>query len=153
MLAAVAAEWSFKEFLAGEWTLERTRGGAVTRAHYSLNMTSEGALEGVYHEEGGEGEESVNHMRVRVLFENPSCRSGSFQLAKVKQPEAWEEGDDEPEPVPVQQPEPKTVFNFAFIPQVDERFWISETRCPRPHHGSQTGLVPDPRPHRPPFFC
>ena len=130
LLASASAEWSFREFFGGEWTLERTRSGVVTRAHYSLNASSDGSLEGAYYEEG---EEPTNLMRVRVTFEDSTGRKGQFQLAKIKQvePEPWEgeDGEDPPVPVPVQQPEPKTVFEFDFTPQVDERFWISESRC------------------------
>eukprot|EP00966_Prymnesium_polylepis_P153692 3548918-Prymnesium_polylepis.1 len=126
---AVRAEWSFKDFFEGEWALERTRAGAVTRAFYSLNATADGALEGLYHEEGA-NEEPTNQMRVRLLFDDELGRVGKFQLAKLKQADKWEGGaDEELEPVPAaQQPEPRTVFSFAFAPQMDERFWISESR-------------------------
>ena len=124
-LTVVRAEWSFKDFLAGEWALERTRAGVLTRAYYTLNATAAGALEGLYHEDGA-NDEVTNQMRVRVLFDDELGLAGSFQLAKVKQPEKWDaDGDDLPELVA--QPEPRTVFQFEFAPQMDGRFWISES--------------------------
>lgn len=110
--------------------LERTRGNTVTRAHYMLNATSDGCLEGGYYEEGLAGEERTNMMRVRVVFDDHTGHIGSFQLARVKHLDAWKENDGEPQQlVRTEQPEPRTVFKFAFVPQVNGRFWISESRC------------------------
>lgn len=121
--AASAAEWSFRGFLAGEWALERTRAGVLTRAHYSLNLTEGGSLEGSYHEDGDAG--PTNEMRVRLTFDDTTGRAGSFQLAKLKVADAWSEEADGPTPAPA--PEPKPVFDFAFLPLMEERFWLSES--------------------------
>lgn len=115
-LAGASAEWSFRHFLEGEWALERSRAGALTRAYYTLNATDAGIV-GRYYEDGM-NEEPVNEMEVRVLFDDDAGRMGSFQLAKIKRAESWD-AEDDPEPATVSQPQ--TVFEFAFTPQMNER--------------------------------
>lgn len=117
-LVAVRADWSFKKYFEGEWVLERTRSGVVTRAYYVINASAEG-LKGNYYEDGTD--EPMNHMHVRVLFDDDSGRSGSFQLAKVQQMASWDT-DEEPEPEPAHVSQQKTVFKFLFTPQMDERY-------------------------------
>ena len=112
---AAAAGWSFKHFLAGEWDLERQRNGVSTRANYALDIVDE-HLEGTYHE-FGEGGDHVNERRVLVSFSDGEERAGSFQLAKLA---GWES-----EAAP---PALRSVFDFAFAAQHDERFWLSDTR-------------------------
>ena len=92
----------------------------MEHAHYSFKLAGNN-LEGTYYEDGEDGE-PTKEMTVRVLFDSPS--EGSFQLAKVKAPELGEDGT----PTPMQQPEPKTAFDFAFRPQSDGRVHISETK-------------------------
>mmetsp|Transcript_250 Transcript_250/g.372 ORF Transcript_250/g.372 Transcript_250/m.372 type:complete len:221 (-) Transcript_250:92-754(-) len=121
--AGVSGAWSFRSFLEGEWTLERTRGRAITRAYYSLNSTTDGSLAGRYYEENSDGEPS-NRMNVLVQFEDKEGRVGKFQLAKLK---SWEDTEEDPTPVPEEQLSPQTVFHFEFTPQLEERFWLSES--------------------------
>jgi len=141
---AFADDWSFKDFLVGEWDLERpatpdrqTPLERVTpsHAHYSRRAVG-AALEGTYYEDGEDGKE--NEMFVRVLFDDP--RSGQFQLAKKQAPKttAADADDEPPTPQPMQpQAEPKTVFEFDFREQNGGRFHISQSKW----NGKQGGTV------------
>jgi len=117
----VAAGWSFKEFLAGEWTLERHRGESTTQATYALSVV-DGHLEGFYYEFGSDGDaERTNERRVLVDFSDGEERKGSFQLAKLRDA-GWEEE------LSSQQPDLRPVFEFDFSSHLNEKFWLSETR-------------------------
>ena len=137
VVAVGAADWSFKEFMTGEWNLERRSDGAsgtghtvnrvkpsssalrlttplfagqVDRAHYSLHAVGT-SLEGTYYEESADGR--TNEMMVRLLFDD--AKSGQFQLAKQKRPQPTPaDGDDDQPPEPQPMPEPKTAFEFDF---------------------------------------
>ena len=124
LVAAADAAWSFREFLVGEWDMERHGANSVDHAHYSLQAVG-AHLEGTYHEDGEFG--PTNEMVVRVLFDDEEGLVGSFQLAKLKAPAPA--GDEPPTPQP--QPEPKSAFDFAFRAQSDGRFHLSESRCAR----------------------
>lgn len=119
--------WSFKEFLSGDWELERhVPGQKPDFARYSLKIVGAN-LEGSYYEDSDEGRS--NEMVVRVVFDD--ARSGQFQLAKLRTLAAPEPvADDEPPaPQPVEpQAEPKTAFEFDFRPQNGGRFHLSESR-------------------------
>ena len=127
VLAVGAEEWSFRDFLQGDWNLERSSAGQAFRAHYSFKEVNgdPARLEGKYHEEGEMG--PTNEMVVRVLFSDASGRNGQFQLAKARAPEPAWTGDEDVPPVPQAQPEPKTAFEFAFRSQSDGRFQLSES--------------------------
>jgi len=110
VVAVGAADWSFKEFMTGEWNLERRSDGQVDRAHYSLHAVGT-SLEGTYYEESADGR--TNEMMVRLLFDD--AKSGQFQLAKQKRPQPTPaDGDDDQPPEPQPMPEPKTAFEFDF---------------------------------------
>jgi hypothetical protein len=105
--------------------------GAIDHAHYSFKAVG-AALEGSYFEDADDGSRT-NEMFVRVLFDDAT--SGQFQLGKLPEPEEPAAGDA-PEPVPQPSsgaperdtpPKTKTVFEFDFRAQSDERVWLSET--------------------------
>lgn len=100
----------------------------MDRAHYSLHVDGN-TLEGSYHEDDVDDGSRTNEMVVRVLFDD--AKSGQFQLAKIKAPKAPEPGQ-EPEPQPL--PEPRTVFEFDFRAQSDERFHLSESAWLKKEH-------------------
>ena len=137
--AVTADEWSFKAFLAGDWSLERQiPGQKADFAHYSLKAVGAN-LEGSYYEDGEEGK--INEMVVRVVFDD--ARSGQFQLAKLRPPpSAADESADEP-PTPQPQPEPRTAFEFEFRPQNDGRFQLSESKWLGKQGGTVQFLAPD----------
>ena len=143
-------EWSFKDFLAGDWDLERQSDSthphqpcpclalahiAAPRPPHRLmgRAIADGVVDHAHYSlqavgnmlEGSYyedvGGERRNEMVVKVLFDAPAA--GQFQLAKVK-PVFDESGDGTP-PVPQPQPEPKTVFDFDFSAQSDSRFHLS----------------------------
>lgn len=100
--------------------------GEVDHAHYSLKLIH-GNLEGTYHEDGEFG--PTNEMKVRILFDDATGRTGQFQLARLTvpaQPNYEADESEPPQPQPV--PEPKTAFDFDFRAQSDGRFHVSETR-------------------------
>ena len=118
-----ACAWSFKEFLSGEWTLERQRGGQVTSAVYSLRPVGPN-LEGTYYEFTDQrGAERMNERRVAVTFSDDDGRRGSFQLAKQLDTAADWEADE------ASQPALRPVFEFDFAPYLGGKSWVSETRC------------------------
>ena len=112
LLLSAAYGWSFKTFLAGEWELERQRNGVLSRANYALEVVGDN-LEGSYHELA-DGDQHVNERRVLVSFSDSEERAGSFQLAKVTND--------------VDEPLPRSVFDFEFAAQQGERFWLSDTQ-------------------------
>jgi len=125
LATAAAADWSFKDFLAGDWDLERhTPGKKPEFAHYSLEVVGAG-LEGTYYEVGEEGKD--HEMIVRVVFDDAT--SGQFQLGKPPTPQAPQSPDELPEPTPEVQPEvpTKTAFEFDFRAQNGGRFHLSES--------------------------
>ena len=77
-LAAGAEEWSLRDFLQGDWNLERSSAGQTFRAQYSFKEVDgdPARLEGKSHEEGELG--PTNEMVVRVLFSDASGRNGQF---------------------------------------------------------------------------
>lgn len=97
--------------------------GQVDHAHYSLQVVGD-VLEGTYHEDGDVGPE--NEAIVRVTFDDASGLYGSFEFAKVPPPQPSKEGEEPP--TPQQKPETKPVFHFAFRPQSDGRFYVSESQ-------------------------
>ena len=118
--------WSFRNFFEGDWDLERLKGGELTRAHYSMQPTSDGMLEGSFWEEGS-AEKRINEMRVRVEFDLAAPDTvGSFQVAK---PKVYD--DEPPTPLPAGKIEFgnfSTLFKFDFQPRNTEDFWISESK-------------------------
>ena len=143
VLAVGAEEWSFRDFLQGDWNLERSSAGQAFRAHYSFKEVNgdPARLEGKYHEEGEMG--PTNEMVVRVLFSDASGRNGQFQLAKARAPEPAWTGDEDVPPVPQAQPEPKTAFEFAFRSQSDGRFQLSESNWLGKAGGAVRFLIAD----------
>jgi len=143
VLAVGAEEWSFRDFLQGDWNLERSSAGQTFRAQYSFKAADGDPmrLEGKYHEEGDLG--PTNEMTVRVLFSDASGRNGQFQLAKARSPEPAWSGDEDVPPVPQAQPEPKTAFEFAFRSQSDGRFHLSESNWLGKAGGAVRFLVAD----------
>ena len=75
---AGAEEWSLRDFLQGDWNLERSSAGQTFRAQYSFKEVDgdPARLEGKSHEEGELG--PTNEMVVRVLFSDASGRNGQF---------------------------------------------------------------------------
>ena len=126
LCCAQAADWSFKDFLSGQWDMERHGSSGVDHAHYTLAVVGD-HLEGTYHEDGEFG--ATNEMKVRVLFDDDAGHVGQFQLAKAAKPKqpTWEQDSDMP-PTPQPEPEPKTAFDFAFRPQSEGRFYLSESK-------------------------
>lgn len=123
---AVAADdsWSFRDFLAGEWELERhTPGQKPEHAHYSFQLVG-GMLEGAYYEVDDNGKTS--EMVVRVLFHD--AKSGEFQLSRKPVPATPEpaDSDEPPEPQPLESL--KTAFEFDFRAQNGGRFHLSDSQ-------------------------
>ena len=134
-----ACAWSFKEFLSGEWTLERQRGGQVTRAVYSLRPVGPN-LEGTYYEFTDQrGVERMTERRVTVTFSDDDGRRGSFQLAKQLDTAADWEADE------ASQPALRPVFEFDFAPYLGGKSWVSETRCLRLASRARHSREDDPR--------
>ena len=116
--------------------LSLSRTGQVDYAHYSLKAVGSATLEGTYHEDGEGG--PTNEMIVRILFDDADGTMGQFQLAKKL---AAPQGDEAP--VPQEQPEPKTAFDFAFRKHNDGRFYMSESKWNGAAGGSVQFLATD----------
>ena len=129
-LPCTAAAWSFANFLQGDWDLERVKGDELIRAHYSLQTTPGGALEGSFFEEDSAGGRS-NEMRVKVEFDLAAPDiAGSFSMAKAK---VFEDDDEAAAPVPqpageVEYGEFKALFEFDFHSRNSDHYWISESK-------------------------
>jgi hypothetical protein len=130
-LPCTAAAWSFANFLQGDWDLERVKGDELIRAHYSLQTTPGGALEGSFFEEDSAGGRS-NEMRVKVEFDLAAPDiAGSFSMAKAK---VFEDDDEAAAPVPqpageVEYGEFKALFEFDFHSRNSDHYWISESKA------------------------
>ena len=129
--------WSFKDFLEGEWDLEKQRDGVTTRARYVLAPAAPSGeeLEGRFSELMEFGEEVVVR-HDRVVFDDAAHQTGRFHFAKPPP-----DDDDAEEPHEFQH-----AFDFAFSQVLGGRGWISEspiplsTRAPTKPASSPRGL-------------
>ena len=113
-----SAAWSFKDFLEGEWDLEKQRDGVTTRARYVLAPAARSGeeLEGRFSELMEFGEEVVVR-HDRVVFDDAAHQTGRFHFAKPPP-----DDDDAEEPHEFQH-----AFDFAFSQVLGGRGWISES--------------------------
>ena len=113
-----SSAWSFKDFLEGEWDLEKQRDGVATRARYVLAPAAPSGdeLEGRFSEVMEFGEERVVR-HDRVVFDDAAHHTGRFHFAKPPP-----EDDDSEDPHEFQH-----AFDFAFTQVLGGRGWISES--------------------------
>ena len=116
-----AKEWSLKEFLVGEWALEKQQpdgNGRIEYAHYSFDA-KDNNLVGSYWEEDDDGNK-IKEKIAHVEFDD--VKSGRWQLGDKPTDKEDPSQADEEDPSPV---EMKTLFEFNFQPQNNGHFQVS----------------------------